>query len=96
MVLRRIRITIWRRGFSSSARRLEIRDVESLEDRIIPKYLGKTSCYNEAFLTSTENPTSDLISLQWPSPPRNILMIKKDGTPGVTESLIEYARYRLP
>jgi NADH kinase len=36
--------------------------------------------------------TSDLLSLQWPSPPRNILMVKKDRAPGVNESLIEYAK----
>jgi hypothetical protein len=30
----------FRRGFSSTARRREILDVESLPDRIIPRYLG--------------------------------------------------------
>ena len=38
-------------------------------------------------------PGSDLVSLQWQAPPRNILMVKKDGAPSVTESLIEYAKY---
>jgi NADH kinase len=43
-------------------------------------------------LTGIETPSSDLLSLQWPAPPRNILMIKKEGAPAVTESLIEYAK----
>ncbi|CAG8970760.1 hypothetical protein HYALB_00001545 [Hymenoscyphus albidus] len=37
--------------------------------------------------------SSDLLSLQWPSPPRNILLIKKIGAPKVTESLVEYAKH---
>jgi len=57
----------------------EIRDVESLPDRIIPRY--------------SESQTSDLLSLQWPSPPRNILIIKKDRAPHVAESLVEYAKH---
>jgi NADH kinase len=40
-----------------------------------------------------ESKTSDLLSLQWPSPPRNILFIKKKRAPNVTESLIEYAKH---
>ncbi|KFY04176.1 hypothetical protein O988_00940 [Pseudogymnoascus sp. VKM F-3808] len=67
------------RLFSQSSRRQEIRDLAQLPDRIIPKYL--------------ESQQSDLLSLQWPSPPRNILFVKKDGAPAVTESMIEYANY---
>ncbi|KFY35271.1 hypothetical protein V494_06059 [Pseudogymnoascus sp. VKM F-4513 (FW-928)] len=67
------------RLFSQSCRRREIRDLAQLPDRIIPKYL--------------ESHQSDLLSLQWPSPPRNILFVKKDGAPAVTESMIEYANY---
>ncbi|KFY64705.1 hypothetical protein V496_03100 [Pseudogymnoascus sp. VKM F-4515 (FW-2607)] len=67
------------RLFSQSSRRQEIRDLAQLPDRIIPKYL--------------ESHQSDLLSLQWPSPPRNILFVKKDGAPAVTESMIEYANY---
>lgn len=37
--------------------------------------------------------TSELLSLQWPVPPRNILMVKKQGVPVVTQSLVEYAKY---
>lgn len=67
------------RLFSQSSRSQEIRDLAQLPDRIIPKYL--------------ETQQSDLLSLQWPSPPRNILFVKKDGAPAVTESMIEYANH---
>jgi hypothetical protein len=43
-------------------------------------------------LTCLETTTRDLLSLQWPSPPRNVLIIKKDGVPAVTDSVIEYAK----
>jgi NADH kinase len=33
------------------------------------------------------------LSLQWPSPPRNILLTKKNNTPETTEKLIEFAKY---
>jgi NADH kinase len=32
---------VWKRGFSSSAVRREIIDIESLPDRIVPRYPGK-------------------------------------------------------
>ncbi|KAE8449107.1 hypothetical protein EG329_008490 [Mollisiaceae sp. DMI_Dod_QoI] len=73
------RTNAWKRAFSSTAARKEILDTESLPDRIIPRY--------------KESPTSDLLSLQWPSPPRNILIVKKDRAPQVTESLIEFAKH---
>lgn len=40
-----------------------------------------------------ESRTSDLLSLQWPSAPKNILMVKKNEAPAVTESLLEYAKH---
>lgn len=70
---------MWKRAFSYTAARREILDAENLPDRIIPRY--------------KESQTSDLLSLQWPSPPRNILIIKKDRAPQVTESLIEFAKH---
>ncbi|KAF8857607.1 NADH kinase-like protein POS5 [Acephala macrosclerotiorum] len=70
---------VWKRAFSYTAARREILDAENLPDRIIPRY--------------KESQTSDLLSLQWPSPPRNILIIKKDRAPQVTESLIEFAKH---
>ncbi|EON66630.1 hypothetical protein W97_05876 [Coniosporium apollinis CBS 100218] len=41
----------------------------------------------------TETRNNDLVCLQWPSPPRNILLTKKNNTPKITESLIEYAQH---
>ncbi|KUJ12869.1 NADH kinase-like protein POS5 [Mollisia scopiformis] len=70
---------VWKRSFSSTSARREILDAESLPHRIIPRY--------------QESQTSDLLSLQWPSPPRNILIIKKDRAPQVTESLVEFAKH---
>lgn len=40
-----------------------------------------------------ESRQSDLLSLKWPAPPRNILLVKKDSAPDVTESLIELVKY---
>lgn len=42
----------------------------------------------------SESPEGDLLSLQWPAPPRNVFIVKKDFSPSVTESLIEFAKYR--
>jgi NADH kinase len=44
-------------------------------------------------MLQTESKTSDVLSLQWPSPPRNILVIKKDRAPNVTASVVEYAKH---
>ncbi|KAI1003252.1 hypothetical protein K3495_g4958 [Podosphaera aphanis] len=67
------------RAFCSSASTREIIDARNLPNKIIPKYL--------------ETPQSDLLSLQWPSPPQNILIVQKENAPVVTESSIEFARY---
>lgn len=48
---------------------------------------------DELVLESSE---ADLLSLQWPSPPRNIFIVKKDCAPTVTEALIEFAKYETP
>ncbi|PQE02878.1 hypothetical protein CJF31_00002674 [Rutstroemia sp. NJR-2017a BVV2] len=68
-----------RRSFCSTAARREILDITALPDRIIPRY--------------QRSQTSDLLSLQWPSPPRNFLLVGKEYAPSVTESLIEYAKH---
>ncbi|KAF2114907.1 ATP-NAD kinase-like domain-containing protein [Lophiotrema nucula] len=73
------RILPWRRDFSSTARRRVIRDISELPDRVRPSYV--------------QRPTNTLLSLQWPSPPRNILITKKKRTPGITNSLIEYSTH---
>lgn len=36
---------------------------------------------------------NDLLCLQWPAPPRNVLLTKKNNTPVITESLVEYAKH---
>ncbi|GLB06887.1 NADH kinase pos5 [Aspergillus tubingensis] len=70
---------LWSRNFSSSSRRYEIRDVATLPKRLIPKY--------------QESQEGDLLSLQWPAPPRNIFVVKKDYSPAITASLIEFANH---
>jgi NADH kinase len=67
------------RSFSSSPRRKDIKSITELPDRIKPSYL--------------QRPNTTLLSLQWPSPPRNILITKKKRTPGITDSLIAYTSH---
>ncbi|PYH40652.1 NADH kinase POS5 [Aspergillus saccharolyticus JOP 1030-1] len=69
----------WTRSFSSSSRRHEITELETLPQRVIPGY--------------QESQVGDLLSLRWPAPPRNILVVKKDCAPTVTESLVEFANH---
>ena len=40
-----------------------------------------------------ESHEGDLLSLKWPEPPRNVLLVKKESEPPVTESLVEFARH---
>lgn len=68
-----------RRFFSTTPRRAEILDVAGLPDRIVPHY-QKTK-------------TSSLLSLQWPRPPRNILLMPKLHAPSVTISAVEFAKH---
>ncbi|KAF7902142.1 uncharacterized protein EAF01_007440 [Botrytis porri] len=67
------------RSFSNTTPRSEILDIKSLPDRIIPRY--------------HRSQESHLLSLQWPSPPRNLLIIKKDRSPTVAEALLEYVKH---
>ncbi|RFU26216.1 hypothetical protein B7463_g10121, partial [Scytalidium lignicola] len=99
MILRflQVRSKTFIRAFSSTASRRELRDISILPDRIIPKYKGR---YDFAMLlwkwranSSSESSGSDLLSLQWPTPPRNLLIIKKDGVPEINESVVEYAKH---
>ncbi|KAF2490538.1 ATP-NAD kinase [Lophium mytilinum] len=73
------RVLPWRRSFSHSSSRRVIKSLSELPARINPKY--------------TETRQNDLLCLQWPSPPRNVLLTKKNNTPEITESLIEYAQH---
>ncbi|KAL3481852.1 ATP-NAD kinase-like domain-containing protein [Aspergillus californicus] len=66
----------WKRNFSVSTRRHETRDIETLPGRLIPRY--------------QESNENDLLSLQWPAPPRNVFVVKKDCAPEVSESLVEF------
>jgi NADH kinase len=67
------------RSFSTTRRCLEIRHVSELPARIRPSYV--------------QSPANTLLSLQWPSPPRNVLITKKKRTPNITESVIEFASH---
>ncbi|GAB7352728.1 hypothetical protein MBLNU459_g3082t1 [Dothideomycetes sp. NU459] len=67
------------RCFSSTASRREIRSIDGLADRIRPSY--------------QETSHHDLLCLQWHQPPRNVLLVCKDGSAPVTDALIEYASH---
>ncbi|KAL2152326.1 hypothetical protein VTH82DRAFT_5510 [Thermothelomyces myriococcoides] len=67
------------RQFSVSTSRGQILDAASLPDRQIPHY--------------QQTKTSSLLSLQWPQPPRNILLMPKLQAPKVTAKAVEFARY---
>ncbi|AEO56705.1 hypothetical protein MYCTH_2301909 [Thermothelomyces thermophilus ATCC 42464] len=67
------------RQFSASAARGQILDAASLPDRQIPHY--------------QQTKTSSLLSLHWPQPPRNILLMPKLHAPKVTAKAIEFAKH---
>ncbi|KAI1841525.1 hypothetical protein JX266_012277 [Neoarthrinium moseri] len=67
------------REFSTTARRLEIRDVSELPQRTVPRY--RTS------------PTSSLLSLEWPEPPRNVLVVPKLYAPKVITSAVDFVKH---
>ncbi|KAI8941020.1 hypothetical protein NX059_002266 [Plenodomus lindquistii] len=87
MKLAQHRILPWRllahptqsRSFASTSRCLEIKHISELPSRIKPSYI--------------QSPSNTLLSLQWPSPPRNVLITKKKRTPNITESVIEFASH---
>ena len=67
------------RPFSSTPSRREILDISSLPPRVVPRY--------------EEKPNTHLLSLNWPQPPRNVLLIPKQRAPHVKSSAIAFARY---
>ncbi|KAF2181630.1 ATP-NAD kinase [Zopfia rhizophila CBS 207.26] len=75
----RQRILPWRHTFSTNSRHQTIKPISELPGRISPSYIPR--------------PQNTLLSLQWPFPPRNILITKKKRTPGITNSLIEYSNH---
>ena len=67
------------RLFSVSTTRSQILDVAALPDRTVPHY--------------QQTKTSSLLSLHWPQPPKNILLMPKLHAPKVTGRAIEFAKH---
>ncbi|KAI1273833.1 ATP-NAD kinase-like domain-containing protein [Xylaria sp. FL0933] len=67
------------RPFSATVCLREILDISALPPRIQPKY--------------RQSATSSLLSLQWPEPPRNVLIIPKFRAPHVTQSAVAFAKH---
>ncbi|KAH6641360.1 ATP-NAD kinase-like domain-containing protein [Chaetomium tenue] len=67
------------RLFSISAAHRKILDVASLPDRTVPHY--------------QQTKASSLLSLHWPQPPQNILLMPKLHAPRVTTRAIEFAKH---
>ncbi|KAF2669461.1 ATP-NAD kinase family protein [Microthyrium microscopicum] len=67
------------RHFSSSLAHREIRSIRELPDRV--------------FATFDETKTHELLALHWPTPPRNVLITKKERSPEITSSLTELAKH---
>lgn len=62
------------RMFSTTRSRTLLKDISELPPRTAPTYHS--------------SPTSSLLSVRWPAPPRNILLIPKPGVPSITASLV--------
>ncbi|KAK0251536.1 NADH kinase pos5 [Friedmanniomyces endolithicus] len=67
------------RRFATSARRREIRSIAELPPRIYPGF--------------RETSNHDLLALQWPAPPRNILFVRKNDDAPVQNALNEYTHH---
>lgn len=67
------------RHLSTTPARREILDISALPPRVIPKYEDK--------------PDTHLLSLAWPRPPQNVLIIPKHGAPHVRSSAVAFAKY---
>ncbi|KAB5550882.1 ATP-NAD kinase-like domain-containing protein [Coniochaeta sp. 2T2.1] len=67
------------RLFSVSAPRREILPASTLPERLVPSYV--------------ESPSTSLLSLHWPKPPRNILLMPKLHAPHVIVSAVEFAKH---
>ncbi|KZZ99709.1 ATP-NAD kinase family protein [Moelleriella libera RCEF 2490] len=79
----RLRTGCKRHRFSTIGclRKAEVVSTTRLPERIVPKYLQST------------RPGSSLLSLHWPRPPRNLLLVQKLHDPDVTESVIKFAKH---
>ncbi|KAK4226381.1 putative mitochondrial NADH kinase [Podospora fimiseda] len=67
------------RFFSASAPRKTIFDVSTLPESLVPHY--------------QQTKASSLLSLHWPRPPRNILLMPKLHAPHVIVSAVEFAKH---
>ncbi|KAK4467167.1 putative NAD kinase 3 [Cladorrhinum samala] len=65
--------------FSVSATRRTILDVSTLPDSLVPHY--------------QQTKTSSLLSLHWPQPPRNVLLMPKLHAPHVIVSAVEFGKH---
>ncbi|KAF2149394.1 ATP-NAD kinase [Myriangium duriaei CBS 260.36] len=70
---------LWTRSFSSTRHLQEIRDLSQLERRILPSFY--------------ETAQNDLLALQWPAPPRNVLIARKDGSKKVDAAVVEFCNH---
>ncbi|KAF4547578.1 ATP-NAD kinase-like protein [Elsinoe fawcettii] len=67
------------RHFSVTTRKREVRDLALLGQRIAPSF--------------QETAHHDLLSLEWPAPPRNVLITRKEGSSRVNNALTEYCQH---
>ncbi|KAG6010366.1 hypothetical protein E4U21_006930 [Claviceps maximensis] len=59
----------------------DVHSASTLPARIVPRYLQSTK------------PGSSLLSLHWPSPPRNLLLVQKLYAPDVDDAVLVFAKY---
>ncbi|KJZ77228.1 hypothetical protein HIM_03549 [Hirsutella minnesotensis 3608] len=59
----------------------DLPSLASLPSRVVPRYLQST------------RPGSSLLSLRWPRPPHNLLIVLKLYSPDVIESVVKFAKY---
>ena len=87
-----------KRDFSIGRARSEKRDMQTLPDRIMAHHCGNFDYVQAAshFVltnsTLTESKKTDLLSLRWPRPPRNVLLVRKSCATTAKEALTEFAR----
>ncbi|RMD43528.1 hypothetical protein DV735_g1605, partial [Chaetothyriales sp. CBS 134920] len=67
------------RPFSTSRRQCDWRPLAELPSRRAVRYI--------------KQPDDELLSLEWPEPPQNVLLVKKDHAPETTKALIEFASH---
>lgn len=68
-----------KRNFSSSHQRPELQPLSTLPPRRYARHI--------------QRPSTGLTRLEWPAPPRNILLVKKDCVKDTSEALIDFASH---